>query len=397
MAHKTMNRRELLSYALCAGGTLLLGLGSTAAASSLFRIKRITLSGTQHQAQVVLHTSAPVKHTLFTLQNPDRVVIDIKNAHLATAAALPATPHIVQSVRYAVRNGQDLRVVLDLTTQAKTKSFLLPPSMSVGHRLVVELTSKANVKVAKPASVVATAVARPRNMIIAIDAGHGGKDPGAIGKGGTQEKDVVLAIAKRLKARLDKEAGVRAVLTRSQDEFLSLRERLDRARQANADVFVSIHADAAPKGHARGSSVYILSHRGASSEAARWLAERENAAGLVGGVTLGDKDDLLAEVLLDLSQTATRQASLRLGDMLLGELKDLGKLRSSRVEEAGFVVLKSPDIPSVLVETAFISNPGEEKRLKNATFQANMATSLAKGLRQYLQAHAPPGTVLAGG
>jgi len=234
-----------------------------------------------------------------------------------------------------------------------------------------------------------------RDVVIAIDAGHGGEDPGAKGRGGTYEKTVVLGIARKLAAMVKKETGMRPVLIRNGDYYLGLRKRMKKAREKRADVFISIHADAFRDPRVNGASVYTLSQRGASSEAARWLAEQENSADLVGGVKLEDKDDLLASVLLDLSQTATLQASHQLAKNVFGRLKKIGKTHKRRVQQAGFVVLKSPDIPSVLVETAYISNPSEERKLRSSKHQEKIAKAIMSGIRDYFRLHAPPGTMLA--
>ncbi|HSN70542.1 MAG TPA: N-acetylmuramoyl-L-alanine amidase, partial [Steroidobacteraceae bacterium] len=283
------------------------------------------------------------------------------------------------------------------------KSFFAAPSGSHGHRLVVDLggqghaTAVADPVASRPLAPVKSTdgLQQHRDVVIAIDAGHGGKDPGAIGRRGTREKDVTLAIARRLKERIDREPGMRAVLTRDGDQFLSLRERIRRARRDQADLFVSVHADAFRDRSVAGSSVYVLSSRGASDEAARWLAERENAADLVGGVTLEDKDDVLASVLIDLSQGASMSASVEAAEKVLGELNTVGNVRRRQVQHAGFVVLKSPDIPSILVETAFISNPNEENRLRDARHQQRLAEAIHAGLRNYFYANPPPGTLIA--
>jgi N-acetylmuramoyl-L-alanine amidase len=233
-----------------------------------------------------------------------------------------------------------------------------------------------------------------RDIIIAIDPGHGGQDPGAIGPRGTKEKDIVLSVAKRLARLVDQEPGMRSYLTRDTDVFISLRDRIRRAHENGADMFISIHADAFHKRSARGSSVYVLSERGASSEAAQILADRENAADLAGGISLEDKDDLLASVLLDLSQTASLEASLEVANTVLSGLKRVGHVHKKQVESAAFVVLKSPDIPSVLVETAFISNPEEERRLLTSSHQAKLAQAMMVGIRNYFQRNPLPGTSL---
>ena len=309
-------------------------------------------------------------------------------------------------------------MVLDLKQPVKFKSFLLEPNDQYGHRLVVDVEARnpdragntgttsdvpgTSGKADGPAAPV-PAVARSlpsagdggRDLIIAIDAGHGGEDPGAIGPRGTREKDVVLSIAGRLKKAVDAEPGMKGVLIRSGDYYVPLRKRMALARKHKADFFVSIHADAFRDQRARGSSVYVLSRKGASSEAARWLAQKENAADFVGGVSLDDKDDVLASVLLDLSQTASMQASHDAAEQVLRNLRSLGRVHSSKVQQARFVVLKSPDIPSMLVETAFISNPAEEKNLRSAAHQEKLARAILGGIRDYFQRDPPPDTWLA--
>jgi N-acetylmuramoyl-L-alanine amidase len=234
-----------------------------------------------------------------------------------------------------------------------------------------------------------------RDLVIAVDAGHGGEDPGATGRDGTHEKNITLAVARVLAARINAERGMRAVLIRDGDYFVPLRERIHRARLAQADLFVSVHADAVRDPGVSGASVYVLSAHGATNEAARWLADRENAADLVGGVSLDDKDNVLASVLLDLSQSAAMSASMVAAEKVLNELNSVGDVRKSHVQQAGFVVLKSPDIPSLLVETAYITNPGEERRLRDEKYQARLAEAILAGLRSYFHENPPPGTRLA--
>jgi N-acetylmuramoyl-L-alanine amidase len=308
---------------------------------------------------------------------------------------------------------KSLRIVVDLKRVVRPKSFVLKPAPPHGHRVVVDLldtdaspaavqaAAVAKALVVKPSAAAAESKSPPaaapsgRDIVIAIDAGHGGDDPGAIGARGSREKEITLAIARRLERLVRTEPGMRAVLTRSNDRFVPLRQRTQIARRHKADLFVSIHADAFNDPRARGSSVFVLSDRGATSEAARWLAERENAADLVGGVKLEDKDDVLASVLLDLSQTGTRQASLNVAGNVYDELGKLGEVHGSQVQQAGFVVLKSPDIPSMLVETAFISNPDEENRLTNPAHQELIAQAMLRGIREYFRRSPPPGTLLA--
>jgi N-acetylmuramoyl-L-alanine amidase len=298
-------------------------------------------------------------------------------------------------MRHAARPDGSLRVVLDLSQAVRPKTFLLKPNASYGHRLVVDLypvEATRTPRVAKSA----TDIHRARDVVVAVDAGHGGDDPGASGsKFRTEEKKITLQIAERLKRLIDAQPGMRAVLTRTDDYFIGLRKRMALARKHRADLFVSIHADAFRDKRVRGSSVYVLSRRGASSEAARWLAEKENASDLVGGVSLDDKDDMLASVLLDLSQSATQHASLSAAAKVYAELGRVGKIHGRRVQQAGFAVLKSPDVPSMLVETGFISNPDEERNLRDPAYQERMAKAIMTGVQRFFVEAPPPGTLLA--
>nr|WP_238375980.1 N-acetylmuramoyl-L-alanine amidase [Ectothiorhodospira magna] len=363
-------------------------------ASGQAAVRGLRTSVDDQMTRLVFDLSGPVEHTVFTLGNPDRVVVDLRGARAVSDLRVASSGGPLRGVRHAPRNDHDLRVVLDLSHPVTPRTFLLRPADGAGHRLVVDLQRAG---AADPAPVrPRQELTRSRDVIVAIDAGHGGKDPGAIGPAGTFEKDVVLAIARRLDALVRREPGMVPVMIRTGDYFLPLRERINRARQHHADVFVSIHADAAPNARAQGSSVYMLSDRGASSEAARWLAQRENEADRrLGAVPINDKDDVLASVLLDLTQNGTLEASKTLADAMIGELHRVGKVRSPRVERAGFAVLRSPDVPSVLVEAAFISNPAEERKLRTPAFQQSMAEALLNGLRAYFDGHAPPGTLLA--
>lgn len=353
------------------------------------------LSGDAANPRLVMDLNTPASHTLFALENPPRIVVDLHDTHVNVGAVrMPGSQGPVARIRTANRDNGDARVVLDLSAPAKARSFLVPPDGNAGHRLIVDIGSgkkKAPIVSATPAAI------RGRDLVIAIDAGHGGKDPGAIGRSGTREKDIALQIAKRLAKQIDAEPGMRSYLTRDGDYFLTLRQRIQRARQNRADLFVSIHADAFKNRKARGSSVYVLSPRGATDEAARWLAERENSADLVGGVSLDDKDAMLASVLLDLSQSAAIDASTHVADQVLTHLSGLGRVHRKSVQKAGFVVLKSPDIPSILIETAFISNPSEEKLLRNRKHQERLASAITRGVRNYFITNPPPGTLLASG
>jgi N-acetylmuramoyl-L-alanine amidase len=370
-----------------------------ALAAAKAEILDFRLSRSDGSTRLVFDLNAPVEHSVFTLSKPERVVIDIQNVGLGIE--LPARPDgvpLIEGIRNAPRDKDDLRVVLDLNKPVHPKSFLLPPEGATGYRLVIDLVGDGDTDAVQSPPMVAKRLPESeslRDLIIAVDAGHGGKDPGAIGKRGTREKQVVLAIAGELARQINHERGMKAILIRDGDYYIGLRDRVDKARSQKADLFVSIHADAHKNTEARGSSVFALSLRGASSEAAKLLADRENASDLIGGVSLDDKDDLVASVLLDLSQTATIQSSLDVGDEILKELKRSGKLHRESVQQAGFMVLKSPDIPSILVETAFISNPEEERKLTSRQYQDKLAQTILSGIKRYFQRRAPPGTLLA--
>lgn len=375
---------------------LLLGLLATAPTLAA-DVAGVRLWSGPEGTRLVFDVSDPVDHKVFSLHDPDRVVIDLLDTHTAKEfSGLDLNNGLVSDVRSAVRNGKDLRVVLDLKDKVRPKSFLLKPTQQYGHRLVIDLQDAQGAPVAKVTQDAAQAdKGEARDLIIAIDAGHGGEDPGALGSRGTQEKDVVLDVARRFEKLVQSERGMKPVMIRSGDYYVSLRKRMEKARELRADLFVSIHADAFQDDRARGASVYVLSQKGASSEAARWLAESENNADLIGGVSLDGKDDLLASVLLDLSQNATIAASLDVGGQVLKELQDVGEVHKLHVEQAGFVVLKSPDTPSILVETGFISNPREERNLRDDQYQEKLAQAMLKGVRAYFTQNPPPGTVLA--
>jgi len=364
-------------------------------------VRAVRLWASPEGTQVVIELSGSAKHSLLTLKNPDRVVLDVAGARLSAGAQRPPASGVVKEVRMARRPNGELRVVLDLTRPMRAKSFLATPNDRYGYRLVVDLggsaAAAAPVAAAAAGAPIKAEHARPeaRDLIIAIDAGHGGEDPGAIGMHGTREKDVTLAIARALQRSVNAEPGMRAVLTRDGDYFVALRDRMRRARAQQADLFVSIHADSIRDRAVDGSSVYILSQRGATNEAARWLAERENAADLIGGVSLENKGDLLASVLLDLSQTASLSASETAAEHVLHQLNLVGEVRKPLVQQAGFMVLKSPDIPSMLIETAYISNPAEEQRLRGVAHQAKLAAAIHQGLREYFYADPPAGSRIA--
>jgi len=362
--------------------------------------------------RLVFDVSAVPEHSLFILSEPERIVIDIKNAQLTKPIqGLDYNKGLVGNIRTATQENGDLRVVLDLKKSVRPKSFVLPPNAEYGHRLVVDLadgtvTQQTQHQVAVPLAATAQTPPVPvrtlpdtvengRDVIVAIDAGHGGEDSGAIGGGGTKEKDVVLAIALKLGELIRREKGMRPIFTRDGDYYIDLRRRVEIAREQKADLFISVHADAFTNRNARGSSVFTLSPRGATSEYARLLAAKENDSDLIGGVSLDDKDDVLASVLLDLSQTATMEASSDVGDHVLSQLRQINPLHKARVEQAGFRVLKAPDLPSILVETAFISNSVEERKLRDSTEQQRFANAILQGVRGYFRSSPPPGTRLA--
>lgn len=345
---------------------------------------RISHSADDH-TRVVFDLSGQVEHNLFTLSEPDRVVIDLKNARKSAAfVSEPQETPLLRGIRSAVRDNSDIRLVLDLKHKVRPRSFILKPDQNKGYRLVLDMHST-NLSPTPVKTSQQQRQQKKKEFVIAIDPGHGGKDPGAIGKKGTREKDISLAVAKKLKNLINRADGFKAVLTREADQYVVLRNRVKKARDHQADLFVSLHADAFHSPRVEGASVYALSLNGASSEAARWIAHKENQSDLIGGISLEDKDELIASVLLDLSQTATIQDSLELGEDVLKHLGKVGKLNKKTVQQAGFTVLKAPDMPSILVETAFISNPKEEQRLKSPKHQHKLAQAIFSGIRTHVK------------
>ena len=354
--------------------------------------------------RITLEAAQPVAHKYFTLSNPERLVIDLegveKGAALdALAAQLSADDPYIGAIRVGINRPGVMRVVLDLKAAVKPSVFQLPPLGEYGHRLVLDLYPAQagditwNPAVPQPAMVEQQRPAKPgvpqyaRLITVAIDAGHGGEDPGAIGPAGTYEKHITLSVAKNLKQKIDAQDNMRAVLIRDGDYFVPLAQRVNKARAVKADLFISIHADAFIKPHARGSSVFALSENGATSVAARWLAKKENDADLVGGINVDVKDPFLKRTLIDLSQTATINDSLKLGNAVLKEIGGVNTLHKAQVEQAGFAVLKAPDIPSILIETAFISNPEEERRLNDSAYQNQLVDAIVVGVRNYFDKH----------
>ena len=342
-----------------------------------------------------------MKHSVFSVKDPARLVLDIETADITPALAelhakVTADDPYVQGLRVARNRPGVIRIVLDLKAEVRPQVFMLKPIAEYGYRLVLDIYPAAAIDPLLALIQEAEKASVARLAIIVIDAGHGGEDPGAIGRLGSREKDITLMVARRLKALVDAEPNMRALLTRDGDFYLPLHQRVEKARKVKADLFVSVHADAFNRAHARGSSVFALSERRATSEAASWLAKKENEADLVGGVNLDVKDVYLKKTLLDLAQTATIDHSLRLGDLVLRRLGAVNNLHRPRVEQASFAVLKAPDVPSILVETAFISNPQEEKRLNDESYQNKLARALLDGIRDYVVKHPPrPSSPLA--
>lgn len=340
--------------------------------------------------KAVIDLSDSVDYKLFQLNNPPRIVIDIENTTLNKQLKLKDNP-VIKKLRKGKKGKTTLRLVLDLSQEQDAKSFLLKPAQQYGHRLVIQL--KNNKK--KKKTIKQTHNKKDRDIIIAIDAGHGGEDPGATGAKGTKEKILTLQISKRLAKVINAEPGMKAILIRNGDYYVAVRKRYKIARKQRADLFISIHADAFTDPKVHGMGVFILSQKGATSEAAKWLAQSGNVSDLVGGVVLEDKDDMLAKVLLDLSQNATHEASLKSANKVLASLKQIEKPHKSYVEKANFGMLKSPDIPSMLVETAYISNPKDEKRLKTKDFQKKLTNAIKDGIKAYFYQSPPPNTWIA--
>ncbi len=393
-----------------------LALLSPVAAGADERIRSLRVWPSQDYTRITIETGAEVRYELTALKNPERIVLDLENVDFLSivdqsASKVLADDPYVAALRAGRFKSGAVRLVVDLKGEAKPQVFTLKPIGEYGHRLVIDVypvvppdplmallqrkEAQEPPAAAAPRPPAGAKPPAPRMLTVVVDAGHGGEDPGARGRRGTYEKHVTLAIARRLKSLIDAEPGMRALLTRDGDYFIPLAARADKARRVKADLFVSIHADAFILPHARGSSVFALSERGATSTTARWLAKRENEADLIGGVNLDVKDRYLAETLLDLSQTATINDSLKVGRAVLAELGGVNTLHKPHVEQAGFAVLKSPDIPSILVETAFISNPDEEKRLGDAAYQDRLARAVLAGIKTHFAKSAPARTVAA--
>ena len=403
-------------------------------ASADVAISSVRIWPAQDYTRLTLESRKPIDNNMFTISGPDRLVIDLSN--IKPGKALNRLPGLIgnddpyiRSIRIGQFKPGVTRLVLDLKTEVNPQLFVLKPISDYGYRLVLDvypahpvdpLMALVESKIAGQDSAVSSPIPsegtgntrpagkqlqmsnslsvdktteqpadkqvpelRARTLVIAIDAGHGGEDPGARGKHGSREKNVTLAIARKVKALMDDTPNMRGVLIRDGDYFIPLADRVKKARKIKADLFISIHADSYVKSRARGSSVFALSEHGATSSAARWLAKKENEADLIGGVNIAVKDPYLAKTLLDLSQTATITDSMKLANYVLNELGDINALHRGKVEQAGFAVLKAPDIPSILVETAFISNPSEEKRLNDSAYQMKIANAILDGVKRY--------------
>ncbi len=393
-----MHRRQLLNLLLASP---LFVLPFTVHAT---QIRNARLWRSDDKLRLVFDLSGPVQYKTFSLTAPERLIIDLSGAGLSGDFSQLALQNSgITSIRSGHFGRNDTRIVLDLAAPMQLNSFVLPPQDGQGHRLVLDLTRATQAPrqiAAEPAPWVAPVdKAHPkRDIIVVVDPGHGGKDPGAIGSKGQREKDVVLSIAQQLAKRLKREKGFDVKLVRNDDFFVPLRKRVDIARRHKADMFISVHADAAPRLTASGASVYALSEGGATSATARFMAQRENGADLLGATTLlnlKDKDPMLAGVILDMSMNATIASSLQLGSSVLGSLQSITSLHQKRVEQAGFAVLKSPDVPSILVETGFISNAQDAQRLVNARHQQAVADGLFEGLKNYFQKNPPINSYMA--
>ena len=410
----------------------LIALLSSSSLASAAELRDLRLWDGPDSTRLVFDLNGEVQHKVFTLDHPDRVVIDISNIDRKSAADFinkAALKGVVTKLRYGARDDGATRVVLEVSKPVDPKSFSIQPNGGYGYRLVVDLFNAGGAAtpavssaptaaapavpaspvaaatpakpvvpvapVAPPAAAQSASITKPairlteKPIVIAVDAGHGGEDPGAHGPTGVLEKDVSLAIAKRLARLINDQPGMKAVLTRDGDYYVGLRERVQKARQVQADLFISVHCNALTRPEMHGTAVYVLSPHGATNEQSRWLANQENSADMVGGIDIQDKDHELAAVLIDLSQSATMEASFDLGNRMLGSLRQINNLQKDKVQQAGFVVLKAPDIPSVLVETAFITNPVEEKQLASPDYQQQMAESMLDGVKGYFQSYRP--------
>ncbi|CAD5202862.1 N-acetylmuramoyl-L-alanine amidase [Pseudomonas sp. FEN] len=401
-----MHRRQLLNFLLAGAAVLPFGLSAA-------QIQNARLWRDGNKLRLVLDLSGPIQYKTFSLTSPERLIIDLSGAKLTgDFRQLALSNTVIRSIRSGHFGQGDTRLVLDLASPVQLNSFLLPPEGTQGHRLVLDLTSNGAAAAAPATLAAAPAVAAPpaqhdvtsgkphpkRDIMVVVDPGHGGKDPGAVGSRGEREKDVVLSIGRLLAKRLKREKGFDVRLVRNDDFFVPLRKRVEFSRKNKADMFISVHADAAPRITASGASVFALSEGGATSTTARFMAQRENGADLLGAqslLNLKDKDPMLAGVILDMSMNATIASSLQLGHSVLGSLEGITTLHQRRVEQAGFAVLKSPDVPSILVETGFISNARDSQRLVTLRHQEAIADGLFAGLKRYFEKNPPQDSYIA--
>jgi N-acetylmuramoyl-L-alanine amidase len=369
---------------------LLLLLTSAAFAGST--VENVRIWSESNKTRVVLDLSASVQHNIFTLRGPDRLVIDLKDSRLAKSlASMPQGAGSVRTIRSAVRANGQLRVVLDLNTAVRSRTFTAGPNATYGDRLVIDLQNAGGPATVKRAS---EAYHPGRDIVIAIDAGHGGHDPGSSGRR-AKEKDIVLSVSKELARRINAEPGMRALLIRDRDVFINLKQRIDIAHRKDADLFISVHADAYPDKRASGASVFALNLDRADRVARETLSRRGKEAVKVGDVSLNDKDPVLASVLYDLSQSAAMSASNDVGNRVSKQMSRVAKMHSQKVKEKSLAVLTSAEMPSILVETGFISNPGEEKKLRDKKYQGRLANAILAGVRDYFYTNPPPDTQIA--
>jgi len=394
------SRRKFLKQLVGVSGVAgLSGVSALSHASApKTQIQDIRLSKSDGYVRLVFDLDRSVQYSIFSLHQPERGVLDLKNADMPHGLVdVVQANSLIRGIRSGIQNGQDLRVVFDLHDQVTPRSFLLAPSAEAGHRLVLDLHGAETEEKKADTTVLNTEPKKElRDVIIAIDAGHGGKDPGATGRSGTHEKTVTLQLAKKLEKLINDQRGMKAVLTRKDDRFLKLRQRIEIARNNNADMMISIHADSFPDPRARGSSIFALSIDGASSETARMLAQNENASDLLfGDASMAVDDAMVNEVLFDLSMTGNIQSSLDIGHEVLKQIGTINTVHKKKVQQAGFAVLKVPNTPSILLEAAFLSNPREEKNLRSSAHQLKVAKAISRGVNSYFQRKAPPGTWLS--
>ena len=377
LKNKKIKKNNLLKIILAS--LFFISLSQEAMPSNSLNNLRVSHNVEDSKIRIVFDADKKINYKFKLLLKKNSLKIDLRDINIKKSFKIPKFSNKYIKNLKLTRKGSSLNFDFKSNSKFKYKYFSLEPNNKYGHRLVLDIyliKKKLSPHIKK---------IKKSKIVIAIDAGHGGRDPGAVGKNGTKEKDIVLSISKKLYNLLRKEKKIKPVLIRSGDKYIPLRQRIAKARKYEADLFISIHADAAKNRKAKGSSVYVLSQHGASSEAAKWLANKENSVDLVGGISIDDKDNTLAQVILDMSQSATIEISLKASRIMLKKLKKISTLHSSKTEQAGFVVLKSPDIPSMLIETAYLSNPKEEKKLKTNKFQNTIAKAIRDGILEIIK------------